>query len=189
MKTKNLYEYQGFEKLLELPIDLQTCFGNNVRMGDGVVIEKNCSIGNNVIIGNYVVLRPNTTIGDNTVIGHGTIFEGDCVIGKRVLIHAQCHITKGVIVEDDVFIAPFALLTNTRNISHGRKNVPLVLAAPIIRRAARIAGRVCILPGVEIGENALIGLGSVVTKNVPPREIWYGNPASKHGDVPDNELL
>ena len=184
----SIYE-NPYETLTEFMIHPGTKSGKNVRIGEGVIIEEGCKIGDNCIIGHHVVLRPNVNIGDNTVIGHGTVFEGDCSIGNNVLIHAQCHITKGVLIEDDVFIAPFLLLTNTRNISHGRKNVKLVLDPPVIRRAARIAGRVSILPGVEIGENAVVGLGSVVTKNVPAGEIWFGTPARKKGIVPKEEWL
>jgi len=165
-----------------------TIFGANVSVGEGVVIEHGCSIGSDSIIGHHCVLRPGTVLGRNCVIGHLTVFEGDSLIGARVLIHAQCHITKGVIIEDDVFIAPFFCGANTSRIVHGR-DYALETNAYVIKRAARIAIGVIVLPGIVIGENSLIGAGSVVTHNVPDGEIWFGNPATKHGSVPKNELL
>ena len=165
-----------------------TIFGSNVRMGDGVVIEQDCIIGDNTIIGHHCVLRSGTKIGDDCVIGHLTVFEGSCFIGNRVLIHAQCHITLGVVIEDDVFIAPFFVGANTPRIVHGR-NYPLELKPYRIKRAARLGVAVVVLPGKVIGENSLVGAGSVITHDVPDKEIWFGNPATKHGDVPESEWL
>lgn len=170
------------------PIHPDTKFGANVSLGEGVVIEEGCSIGSNSILSHHCILRPGTILGQNCVIGHLTVFEGDSVIGDRVLIHSQCHITRGVLIEDDVFIAPFFCGANTSRIVHGR-NYCLDIKPYIIKRAARIAVGVIFLPGVIIGENSLIGAGSVVTHDVPDREIWFGNPATKHGNVPKDELL
>jgi UDP-2-acetamido-3-amino-2,3-dideoxy-glucuronate N-acetyltransferase len=163
-------------------------FGENVQIGDGVVIEEWCVIGDNVIIGHNTILRPNTLIGNDSVIGHLVVSEGSNMIGNRVLIHSQCHITKLVTIEDDVFIAPFFCIANTPRIVHGR-NYDLELKPGWIKRAARIGVSVTVLPGLTIGENTLIGAGSVVTHNVPDGEIWFGNPAVKHGDVLREEWL
>ncbi len=190
MKTeRNPYE-MPYDDLLKgwHPIHPYTVFGKNVKVGQGVVIERDCKIGDNTIIAHHVVMRPKTIIGNDCVIGHLNVFEGECKIGDRVLIHAQCHITKDVVIEDDVFIAPFFLGANTMRIKHGR-DFPLVIEGYKIRRAARIGIGVLVMPGIEIGENALIGAGSLVTKNVPAREIWIGSPARKVGNVPDDELL
>ena len=185
----NIYRSR-FEDALDNfdPIHPSTVIGKNVRIGYGVVIEKNCVIGNNTFIGHHVVLRPGTIIGRDCTIGHLTVSEGDCQIGDRTLIHAQCHITKDVVIESDVFIAPFFCGANTPRIVHGR-NYELKLEGYRIRRAARIGICVAVKPGVEIGENALIGINSNVTKNVPPRQIWYGNPARYQGMVPKDEIL
>ena len=170
------------------PIHPDTKFGKNVRLGYGVVIEKDCEIGDNSFIGHHTILRPRTKIGNDCVIGHLTVFEGDSTIGDRVLIHAQSHITVDVTIEDDVFIAMFFCGANTKKIKHGR-DYDLKVTGYKIRRAARIGIGVLLLPGIEIGENSLIGAGSVVTKDVPPREVWFGNPAIKHRNVPEDEIL
>lgn len=190
MKNSDYMKTQKYLNALnnDPPIHPETKFGENVRLGYGVIIEKDCEIGDNTFIGHHTVLRPRTKIGKNCVIGHLTVFEGECQIGDRVLIHAQCNITKDVLIEDDVFIAAFFCGANTRRIKHGR-DYELVITGYTIRRAVRIGIGVLLLPGVEIGENAQIGVGSIVTKSVPPREIWFGCPAKKRKDVPEDELL
>jgi len=173
----------------------QLCFigtnvklGKNVRISYLVSIEDNCQIGNNTFIGYCCILRPNVKIGNDCSFGHLTVIEKNVIIKNRVSFHAQCHITEGTYVEDNVFVAPMFMGTNTKIIDHGR-NLNPPIEGPIIRRAVRIASNVKLLPGVEIGENALIGIGSVVTKDVPPREIWFGNPARKFGNVKEDEIL
>lgn len=186
-EERNLYQRRFIEPLFD-PIHPDVVFGENVRLGHYVVIEEDCEIGDNCFIGNFVVIRPGVKLGNHCVIGHGTVFEGDCQVGDRVLIHAQCHITKGVIIEDDVFIAPMFVGANTPRIVHGR-NYPLILKPYRIKRAARIGIGVTILPGVVIGKNALVGAGSVVTKDVPDRTIVMGVPAKVVGSVKEEEIL
>jgi acetyltransferase-like isoleucine patch superfamily enzyme len=169
-------------------IDDSALIGAGTRLGRNVIIEAGCVIGQNCIIGHNVVLRPETVIGPNSVIAHGCVCEGATTIGARVLIEPQCHLTKHMTIEDDVFFGTSVITTNTNRIVHGR-NIELVLAGPHIGRAARIGSGAMIGPGVRIGENALIGLGAVVTKNVPPKQIWFGNPAAFKGFVAQKELL
>lgn len=172
----------------------QICFiGKGVRLGTGVklspmvLIDGNVIIGDGTFLGYACIVRPNTVIGNDCSFGHLCVIEG-CTIGNRVGIHSQCHLAKGTIIEDDVFIAPFSLTSNVKMIDHGR-GLHSPVTASVIRRAVRIGAQVVICPGVEIGENAVIGAGSLVTKSVPAREIWYGRPAQKRGDVPEREIL
>ena len=136
-------------------VDMSTRFGENVKIGYGTVIEKNCSIGDNTIIGHNCVIRPNTIIGDKCVIGHGSVLEGDTVIGNRVVVHSQCHLTKHVTIEDNVWIGMMTIFTNTKTIVHGR-NIDLVFEYPIVRMGARIGAGTKLTPGVEIGGNAYL---------------------------------
>jgi acetyltransferase-like isoleucine patch superfamily enzyme len=164
--------------------------GDDVRFGDYCVIERDCVIGHNCIIGNGVVMRPGTIIGNNTVIGHLTVFEGECTVGDKVLIHAQCHITKGVKIEDLVFIAPLFVGANDPRMCHNRRHIIDYVETPyVIKRAARIGVSVSVLPGVTIGENSVVGVGSVVTRDVPPGKIVHGVPAEVRGMVPPEEWL
>jgi len=184
METERYQDLCG----MSASVDWSTQFGENVKVGFGTVIEKRCVIGDNTIIGHNCVIRPNTIIGDNCIIGHCSVLEGDTVIGNRVVVHSQCHLTKYVTIEDNVWIGMMTIFTNTRTIVHGR-NIPLVFEKPIVRRGARIGAGTKLSPGVEIGENAFVGMGSLVTKNVPAKEMWFGSPAKYVRDVPENEWL
>jgi len=172
----------------------QICFigeyvklGRNVKLSPMVFIDDYVSIGSYTFIGYSCIIRPGTSIGKSCSFGHLTVIEG-ASIGARVGIHAQCHITKGTIIEDDVFFAAHTTTMNVKYMDHGRGINPPI-EAPIIKRAARIGGGVSLMPGIVIGENAVIGGGSLVTKNVPAGEIWFGSPAKKMGEAPEEEWL
>lgn len=173
---------------VETPIDPSVRIGQNVRIGLNVVIERGCRIGDGSIIGHNVVLRPETAVGRDCRICHGVVCEGDTLIGDRVTVHDQTHLTKGIIIEDDVFIGPGVVTSNTKKIVHGRK-IPLAIRPPIILRGARIGAGTIILPGVEIGEEAMIGAGSLVVKDCRAYSVYYGRPAICVQDVPAEEWL
>jgi len=165
-----------------------TRIGRDCQIGHNVVIYQDCQIGDSCLIGDGAILRPGTKIGNNSVFGTMSVSEGDNQIGDRVTIHSQCHITKTVVIEDDVFIAPFFCGANTKVISHGR-GYPVVMEGYRIKRGARIAIGVLVLPDVTIGEECLIGVGTVVTKDIPDYSIAYGIPARVVGSVPNEERL
>ncbi len=121
-------------------------------------------------------------------ITYNVVFEAKGRFGKHVTINAQCHMTQGIIVEDEVFFGPGVVTMNTRHICYGRK-IPKVYTPPLIKRAARIGAGVLILPGVVIGANAMVAAGAVVTKDVPDRVIVMGVPARVVGEVPESEIL
>ena len=164
--------------------------GRNVKVGDYCVIEKDCVIGDDTIIGNSTVLRPGTKIGSKCIIGHLTVFEGECEVGNNVLIHAQCHITKGVVIEDFVFIAPLFVGANDPRMCHARRHIIEYKETPYrICRGARIGIGVSVLPGVTIGANSVVAVGSVVTRDIPDGKIVKGVPAEVCGQVPPEEWL
>lgn len=167
--------------------------GDNCEIGDntiiqyGAFIEYDCTIGNNCRIGTHAVLRRGTNIGNFSVFGSLSASEGNNYIGNHVTIHTQCHITERITIEDWVFIAPEFVGANTIRISHGRKKIPLVIEAPYIKFGARVGVNVTVLPRVTIGREALLGAGSVFTKDVPDFAIAFGVPAEVRGEVPENE--
>jgi UDP-2-acetamido-3-amino-2,3-dideoxy-glucuronate N-acetyltransferase len=158
------------------------------RLGKYVVIEEPCEIGEGTVVGHGCVFRPNTKIGRDCKIGHLTVSEGNNSVGDRVTVHAQSHLMQGITIEDDAFVGPFFLCVNTKNIVHGRK-FKHKLDPILIKRAARIGGGVKVLCGVTIGENAVVGMGSLVLNDIPDKEMWCGHPAVKKGDVPEEEWL
>ncbi|MBC8225188.1 N-acetyltransferase, partial [Candidatus Bathyarchaeota archaeon] len=150
--------------------------GEGTIIQAGAVIEEDCRIGRGCRIGYHAVLRQGTVIGDYSVFGSLSASEGWNRIGDNVTIHSQCHITEDAVIEDFVFIAPLFCGANTLRIVHGR-DFPLVKEGYTIKRGARIAIQVAVLPGVTIGRNALISAGAVVTRDIPDYGIAFGNPA------------
>ncbi|MBI9097596.1 MAG: N-acetyltransferase [Spirochaetaceae bacterium] len=120
-------------------------------------------------------MRELNTIGNNVSIGTLTVIEHHINIGNNVRIHSQVFIPEYSVLEDDSWIGPNVVLTNAK---YPRSpDVKKNLNGPLIRQGAKIGANSTILPGIIIGKNALVGAGSVVTKNVPENGVVAGNPA------------
>jgi acetyltransferase-like isoleucine patch superfamily enzyme len=158
--------------------------GENTKIGDGSIvqygafIEHDCHIGKHCRIGTNAVLRRETNIGDHSIFGSLSASEGKNWIGNHVLIHSQCHLTSGIIIEDWVFIAPLFVGANDPKMLHGRRHVEkFVPEGPHIKFGSGLAVNVTLLPGVVIGRECIIGASSLVTKDVPDFSIAFGVPA------------
>lgn len=182
-----IYE-ERFSRRLGAPISLDTMIGEDVVLGFGVVIEENVLVGNNVLIESYSIIRPGVIIGDNTEIRPFCFIAEGARIGRKVKIFQYVNICKDAIIEDCVYIGPKTILTNTRKIAHLRKYRPEI-DPPKICYGARIGTNVTILPGITIGRNALVGAGSVVTKDIPDLAVAIGSPARIVGEVLPGERI
>lgn len=133
------------------------------------------NIGKNTNIWQFCVVLPEAKIGDNCNICSNVFVENDVVIGNNVTVKCGVQLWDGVTVEDNVFIGPNVTFTN--DLFPRSKVHPKEYAKTIIKKGASIGANSTIVCGHTIGENAMIGAGSVVTKDVPAGEVWYGNPA------------
>jgi acetyltransferase-like isoleucine patch superfamily enzyme len=153
----------------------------------GAVVYAGSTIGDGAIVGDQAQVRERTAIGERTVIGRGAGIDNDVRIGARVKVQSQVYVTAHSVIEDDVFLGPCVSTTNDDTMSrHGRE---YALRGARVRRAARIGGSAVLVPGVEIGEEAFVAAGAVVTKDVPPRAFMVGVPARQVRKVRDDELL
>ena len=173
-----------------ITLDPTSKIGRGTKFGSYLVIEEFCEIGSGGYIGNGVVMRPRVKVGNRTMIGHNTVLEEGVKIGSDCRVQPLCYITKGVVIEDKVFIGPMVCTSNDKKMVHMRHDIlGCELCGCVIKHGARVGCGSVILPGVTIGENALVGAGSVVTKNVGQGEIIRGDPAKIIGQVPEEEWI
>jgi UDP-2-acetamido-3-amino-2,3-dideoxy-glucuronate N-acetyltransferase len=162
--------------------------GEGTTVSTGSVVFVGTRIGARVILGDQSCVRERCVLGDDVVVGRGSLVENDTTIGARTKIQANAYVTAYSILEDDVFIAPGVVTTNDNFMGRTEQRHAL-RKGPTIRRGARIGGGAVLLPGIEVGEEAFVGAGAVVVRNVPPRALVVGNPARQIREVPDEELL
>lgn len=162
--------------------------GNNVLIRTGVTIYLDVNIGNNCWINHNAIIRENVTISEDSTIGSNTICENNVSIGKRCVIHNNTMICAETVIESFVFIGPGVSFTNNSPIGHLRDVSPVIRGAKL-RLGCAIGGGATICPGVEIGQEAIIGAGAVVTKDIPSRIIAVGNPAKKIKDVEQQSFI
>jgi UDP-2-acetamido-3-amino-2,3-dideoxy-glucuronate N-acetyltransferase len=161
--------------------------GDRVTVCAGAVVYAGADIGDEAIVGDQAQVRERAIVGERTVIGRAAGIDNDVRVGARVKIQSQVYVTAHSVVEDDVFLGPGASTTNDDTM--GRHGPEYALRGATIRRAARIGGSAVLVPGVEVGEEAFVAAGAVVTKDVPPRAFMVGVPARRVREVTDAELL
>lgn len=154
---------------------------DKLRIGDNAVIRSHCviyagtEIGDNFQAGHGVLIREENRLGNNVSIGSHSVLERGNRIGNNVRVHSKCFIPEFVVIEDNVWIGPSSVILN---ILHPPCPRFVDCAKSVhIKRNAKIGGNVTIGPRVTIGEDSLIGMGSVVTRDIPPGVLAFGNPA------------
>ncbi len=165
-----------------------TEIGDGTIVSTGAIVFAGSHIGARVILGDQSCVRERVRIGNDVVIGRGSYVENDTTIGDLTKIQADAYITAYSTLEDNVFIAPCVVTTNDNFMGRTERRHELV-KGPTIRRGARVGGGAILCPGIEVGEEAFVGAGAVVTKDVPARMLVVGSPARVLRAVQDDELL
>ncbi|MCE3267505.1 MAG: N-acetyltransferase [Solirubrobacterales bacterium] len=160
--------------------------GEGAAVCAGAVVLAGADVGPGAVVGDQAQVRERARIGAESVIGRGSAVDNDVAVGERVKVQTNCYVTAGTVVEDDVFIGPGVTLTNDNTMGRHDPGPP---HAPTLRRACRVGGAAVICPGVEIGPEAFVAAGAVVTEDVEPRAVVVGVPARKLREVGDEDLL
>jgi acetyltransferase-like isoleucine patch superfamily enzyme len=165
-----------------------TRIGNGTVISTGAIVFAGSNVGERCIVGDQACVRERVELGDDVVVGRGSLVENDTTIGAFTRIQADAYITAYSTLEEHVFIAPRVVTTNDNFMGRTEKRLAL-LKGPTIRQGARIGGGAILCPGIEIGAEAFVGAGAVVTKDVPPGVVVVGSPARVLREVPSEEKL
>jgi acetyltransferase-like isoleucine patch superfamily enzyme len=161
--------------------------GERCSVGAGSVVLAGARLEAGTIVGEQCFVRERASIGAGSVIGRGSVVDNDATLGERVRVQANVYLTAASVVEDDVFLGPGVITTNDNTM--GRHPPEQANRGPALRRACRVGAGSVILPGVEVGEEAFVAAGSIVTRDVPARAMVLGAPARMTRGVPDEDLL
>jgi acetyltransferase-like isoleucine patch superfamily enzyme len=169
----------------DLPAPL--VLGDGAGVCTGAIVFAGATLGAGAIVGDQAFVRERARLGERSVVGRGSAIDNDVEIRDRVRIQTNVYITAYSLVEDDVFVGP--MVSTYNDDSMARHDDRYQIRGSTLRRACRIGGGSRLRPGVEVGEEAFVAMGSVVTRDVPPRKLVMGVPARVTGDVGDDELL
>jgi acetyltransferase-like isoleucine patch superfamily enzyme len=161
--------------------------GNDVKVCSGAVVFAGAMIEQGSILGDQSYIRERSHIGAGSVIGRGSVVDNDVRVGARVKVQTSVYLTAFTVIEDDVFVGPGVITTNDD--AMGRHDPDMQLLGATLRRACRVGGGVVLTPGVQIGEEAFVAAGAVITRDVPARGVAMGVPARIVREVPDEDLL
>jgi acetyltransferase-like isoleucine patch superfamily enzyme len=162
--------------------------GDTCIVGTGVVLYRGAAIDARVLVADLATVRENVTVGRGTIVGRGVTIENVCTIGRYCKLESECYITAYSTLEDRVFIAPGVMTSNDNYVGRTAERFKHFKGVTV-RRGGRVGtGAVC-LPGVTVGEDALVAAGSVVVRDVEPRTIVMGRPAKPWRAVPAEQLL
>ncbi|MBC7254360.1 MAG: N-acetyltransferase [Actinobacteria bacterium] len=160
--------------------------GDRVVIGTSAVIYAGTKIKDDAMVADLAAVREGCLIGEGARIGRCVTVECNTMVGKGSVVQTGTHLTGDMIVEDQVFIGPEVCTANDKYMS---RRLDVILKGPVIRKGASVGANATLLPGVEIGPEAVVGAGAVVIKDVPAGEVVVGNPAvalRRSNDIKDH---
>jgi len=160
--------------------------GDGSTIGAGAIVYAGTTVGRQTMIADQAFVRERCAIGDCVIVGHGVTVENETTIGDYTKIQTGAYITAYMTVEDHVFIAPGAYTTNDNFMGRTPERFKFRKGATI-RCGARVGANTTLLPGIEIGREAFVAAGAVVTRDVPPATLVMGVPARVVRAVPERE--
>lgn len=162
--------------------------GDRCLIGTGAVIYRGAILGSDVLAADQATVRERVSIGSFTIVGRGVVVENDTAVGRYCKLETGCYITAYSLLEDRVFIAPNVSSSNDAFLGRTEERLRRFRGVTV-RRGGRIGVGAVILPGLTIGADGVVAAGSLLTKDVPARQIFLGNPARYLRDVPEEQLL
>jgi UDP-2-acetamido-3-amino-2,3-dideoxy-glucuronate N-acetyltransferase len=175
--------------ILKAVVDLRPArLGRGMLVGTAGTVYRGAELGEGVLLADQATVRERVVVGDFTIIGRGVVVENDCRVGRYCKLETECYITAYSTLEDRVFVAPQVTTSNDRFIGRTEERFKHFRGVTV-RKGGRIGAGAVILPGLTIGEDALVAAGSVLTRDVPPRMIFLGSPAKPLRPVPEEQLL
>jgi UDP-2-acetamido-3-amino-2,3-dideoxy-glucuronate N-acetyltransferase len=162
--------------------------GDTCIVGTAVVLYRGATIDARVLIADLATVRENVTVGRGTIVGRGVTVENVCTIGRYCKLESESYITAYSTLEDRVFVAPGVMCSNDNYVGRTAERFKHFKGLTV-KKGARLGVGTVYLPGVTIGEDAMVAAGSVVSRDVPPRMIVMGRPAKPWRPVPVEQLL
>jgi UDP-2-acetamido-3-amino-2,3-dideoxy-glucuronate N-acetyltransferase len=161
--------------------------GDAVTVCAGAVVYAGARVGARAILGDQAQVRERAVVGADSVVGRGATVDNDVVLGERVRVQTLVYLTAYSTVEDDVFVGPGVVTTNDDTMMRHARDQALL--GVTLRRACRVGGGAVLTPGLEVGEEAFVAAGAVVTRDVPARAVVMGVPARVVREVSDEDLV
>ncbi len=162
--------------------------GDDCIIGTSVVIYAGCTLGLRILVADLATIRENVKVGDATIVGRGVAIENLCEVGSRVKLETGCYITARSIIEDLCFVAPMVTTSNDNFLGRTEERFKHT-KGPHLKRGARVGANAVLLPGIVIGEDAVVGAGAVAVRDVPPYKVYVGVPARELRDTPKEQRL
>lgn len=157
-------------------------------IGALVAIYRGSKIGQGVMIADLSSVREDVEIGKFTIVGRGVAIENDTRIGRYVKVETNAYVTAHTVIEDRCFVAPMVTMTNDNFLGRTQERFKHT-KGPHLKKGARVGANATLMPGVTIGEDAVVAAGSLVKRDVPPRKVVAGVPAGIFRDTPPEQLV